>query len=178
MMKGISFAIFLPYTELITTTRRVTSAQIRHAPAWASIMNAPSAFLAAPTASPMAFPERERPMIATVGPITTAGMSLSIQFTPTSFTIIAMRTYTKPANTAPMMSPRYPAEAETPPAKAAAIEPKNANDEPKNTGLLNFVNKRYTIVPAPAPKSAADCDMPLPITAGTAIVAAKIASSC
>ena len=30
----------------------------------------------------------------------------------------------------------------TPPAKAAAIDPKNAKDEPKNTGLLNLVKSK------------------------------------
>ena len=33
-------------------------------------------------------------------------------------------------------------------------------------------------VPAPAPKSAADADIPLPTIAGTAMVAAMIAGSC
>ncbi len=42
------------------------------------------------------------------------------------------------------------------PANAASIGPMNANEEPRKTGLLNFVKRRYTIVPMPAPKSAAD----------------------
>ena len=121
--------------------------------------------------------------MATVGPITTAGISLLIQFTPTFFTIKAMTTYTSPAKAAPRISPRYPTDIETPPANAASIEPMNAKEEPKNTGLLNFVKSRYTSVPTPAPNNAADCDIAAPgmlelITAGTAIVAARIASSC
>ena len=66
----------------------------------------------------------------------------------------------------------------TPPANAVAIEPRKAKDEPRNTGLLNRVNSRYTSVPAPAPNSAAEADIPFPMTAGTAMVAARIASSC
>ena len=77
-----------------------------------------------------------------------------------------------------MINPACPASADTAPANAASIEPINANDEPKNTGLLNLVNKRYTSVPIPAPKSAADCDIPFCTIVGTAIVAARIASSC
>ena len=79
---------------------------------------------------------------------------------------------------APKMIPAYPAAALAAPPNAANIEPKKANDEPRNTGLLNLVKRRYTIVPIPAPKSAADWDIPLPTMDGTAIVAARIASNC
>ena len=41
--------------------------------------------------SPTAFPARDKPIIATVGPITTAGISLLIQFTPAKLTMIAIR---------------------------------------------------------------------------------------
>ena len=92
--------------------------------------------------SPTAFPASESPMIATVGPITTAGMSLLIQSTPANLTIIARTTYTSPANAAPRISPKYPSDIETPPAKAANIDPMKANEDPRNTGLLNLVNKR------------------------------------
>ena len=103
---------------------------------------APSASLTPPVRiSPTAFPASESPMIATVGPITTAGISLLIHSTPTSLTIRAITTYTSPAKTAPRISPTYPRLIETPPAKAAAIEPKNANDEPRNTGLFLFVKR-------------------------------------
>ena len=54
-------------------------------------------------------------------------------------------------------------------------------DEPRNTGLLNLVNRRYTIVPAPAPKSAAAGShlSPVPLTImGTSKVAAMIAIIC
>ena len=81
-------------------------------------------------------------MIATVGPITTAGISLFNQFVPANLTIIAITTYTRPANAAPMIRPRYPTDMDTPPANAAAIEPRNAKDEPRNTGLLNFVKSK------------------------------------
>ena len=53
-----------------------------------------------------------------------------------------------------------------------------ANELPRNTGLLNFVNSKYTRVPTPAPNKAADGLIPCPMMAGTAIVAAKIASNC
>ena len=56
--------------------------------------------------SPIALPASESPMIATVGPMTTAGISLFIQPTPAALTMIARTTYTRPANTAPRMSPR------------------------------------------------------------------------
>ena len=42
--------------------------------------------------SPTALPAKESPIIATVGPITTAGISLLIHFTPTTFTIAAITT--------------------------------------------------------------------------------------
>ena len=64
------------------------------------------------------------------------------------------------------------------PANAVVMEPMNAKDEPRNTGLRKRVNRRYTSVPAPAPNSAAEADIPFPTTAGTAIVAARMASSC
>lgn len=49
---------------------------------------------------------RERPISATVGPITAAGISLLIHATPTNFTTRAITTYTSPANAAPMSNPR------------------------------------------------------------------------
>ena len=130
----------------------------------------------------MALPANESPIRATVGPMTAAGITLSIHLTPTSFTTTAMMTYTNPANTAPINRPRYPIAIDTPPANAAHIEPINANELPRNTGLRNFVNSRYTSVPAPAPNSAAEIDILLPVVAltciGTAIVAARMARSC
>ena len=63
-------------------------------------------------------------------------------------------------------------------AKAAAIEPKKAKDEPRNTGLFLFVKRILTIVPTPAPNIAAAGVRPLPIISGTAMVAARIASIC
>ena len=56
--------------------------------------------------SPMAFPERLNPMMATVGPMITGGIRRLIHSTPHTFTIIAMITYTRPAIRAPMMSPQ------------------------------------------------------------------------
>ena len=71
------------------------------------------------------FTKRKSPVF--LGPITTAGMSLLSQPTPTNLTTIAITTYTSPARNAPTISPSIPSCIETPPAKAAAIEPKKAN---------------------------------------------------
>ena len=79
-------------------------------------------------------------MIVTVGPITTAGISLSIHFVPTALTINEIITYTRPAKIAPMIKPKKPTDIDTPPANAASIDPMNANEDPRNTGLLNLVN--------------------------------------
>ena len=67
---------------------------------------------------------------------------------------------------------------EMPPANAADIEPMNANEEPRKTGLLNLVKSRYTSVPTPAPNIAAAAVSPFPTIAGTAMVAAMIANTC
>ncbi len=57
-----------------------------------------------------------------------------------------------------------------------------AKEEPRNTGLLERVKSRYTMVPMPAPNRAAAGSMSTPmaplIMAGTARVAAIMASSC
>ena len=42
--------------------------------------------------SPTALPESDKPIIATVGPITDAGIILLIQLTPANFTMIAIIT--------------------------------------------------------------------------------------
>ena len=110
--------------------------------------------------------------------MTTAGMILSIHFTPANLTIMAITTYTRPANTPPIIRPRYPSCIDHAPPNAAIIEPIKANELPRKTGLFDFVNSRYTMVPAPAPNSAAVVLMPLPTVMGTAIVAAMMASSC
>lgn len=67
------------------------------------------------------------------------------------------------------MIPQYPN------ANAVESELKNANELDMMTGLLNFVKRRYTIVPIPAPKIAAGICVGRPIIVGTAIVAAMIA---
>ncbi len=48
----------------------------------------------------------------------------------------------RPAITAPMMRPRNPRLADTPPANAANIEGRKANEDPRKTGLLNLVSRR------------------------------------
>ena len=105
--------------------------------------------------SPTALPASESPMIATVGPMITGGMSLLSQLTPALFTTRAMITYTSPANSAPRMIPAKPAATEIAPANAVDIEPKKANDEPRKTGLFFAVKSTYTRVPTPAPNRAA-----------------------
>ena len=67
---------------------------------------APSAFTTLPLMrSETALPASERPMMETVGPMTTTGMRRSSHLTPATFTAAAMMTYTKPANTAPRIRP-------------------------------------------------------------------------
>ena len=149
----------MPYVEQSITTARVISPQIRATydeptgtldtvsiisgvPLSVETAYSVTCFVTSPlTRSPIAFPARESPIIATVGPITTAGMSLLSQPTPTNFTTIAITTFTSPARNAPTISPSMPCCIETPPAKAAAIEPKKAKDEPRNTGLFLFVKR-------------------------------------
>ena len=82
IIKGISFVIFLPNTEHSITTARVTRPQIMHSPVCRSITKEPVAEskAAPPVRSLIALPARERPIIATVGPMTTAGMILFIHF--------------------------------------------------------------------------------------------------
>ena len=48
----------------------------------------------------------------------------------------------KAEETAKKAAEKAAADALAAPAKAAVIEPKKANDEPRNTGLLNFVKRR------------------------------------
>ena len=69
-------------------------------------------------------------------------------------------------------------ETEAAPPKAENMEPMKAKEEPRNTGLELLVKSRYTMVPTPAPNRAAEALIPLPTTAGTAMVAAMMASSC
>ena len=88
------------------------------------------------TMSPIALPARERPMIATVGPMMTGGMSLDTHLLPANLIIIAKTTYTSPASTAPRMIPQYPN------ANAVESELKNAKELDMMTGLLNFVKRR------------------------------------
>ena len=65
---------------------------------------------------------------------------------------------------------------------AEHVSAMNAKELPRKTGLELFVNSRYTMVPTPAPNRAAEAVMSLPVTllttAGTAMVAAMMASSC
>ncbi len=49
--------------------------------------------------------DRLSPISATIGPMMTGGMSLFTQPDPVDFTMIAMTTYTRPANTQPRISP-------------------------------------------------------------------------
>ena len=56
--------------------------------------------------------------------------------------MIAITTYTIPANAAPIMRPIKPIFAEAAPANAANIEPMKAKDEPRKTGLRNLVKSR------------------------------------
>ena len=163
MMNGIILSIFLPYTEQAMVTNRVTSPQTsatygeQSITEFVSVITLPAAsktlspltrtsettsLNALPLErSPTALPASESPMIATVGPMTTAGISLLSHSTPANLITIAMMTYTSPA-IAPRISPRYPSCMDMPPAKAALIDPRNANELPRNTGLRNLVKSR------------------------------------
>lgn len=91
IINGISFVIFLPYTDARITVKRVTSAHTKQIIEW-RFMVYDEPISTAPTASLIAFPARESPIIATVGPITTEGISLFIQPVPTHFTTIEITT--------------------------------------------------------------------------------------
>ena len=88
-------------------------------------------------------------MSATVGPMMTGGISLDTHLLPANLMMIAKTTYTRPARIPPRMIPQYPKQS------AVESELKNANELEMMTGLLNFVKRRYTIVPRPAPRIAA-----------------------
>ena len=68
-MKGMSLPDFLPYTEHIIITTSVTMPQSTEISGEQG--EAPEAFVR----SPMAFEASERPMMATVGPMTTGGIT-------------------------------------------------------------------------------------------------------
>ena len=100
IINGIILSSFLPYTEHTIVTASVTSPQTIEVYALPVLVKSPS------VSQFIALPDSDSPIIATVGPITTAGMILSIQPEPTNLTMIAIITYTSPANVAPIISPR------------------------------------------------------------------------
>jgi hypothetical protein len=58
----------------------------------------------------------------------------------------------------------------------AISEGKKANDEPRNTGTLNFVQRWKMSVPTPAVNKASDALRP--VNSGTRMVAPNIANRC
>ena len=95
MINGISFPIFLPYVEQSMTVASVISPQMIAAQGDAAMMLLPSdaGRLTSPFCrSLIALPASDRPMIATVGPITTGGISLLSQRTPTLLMMTAITT--------------------------------------------------------------------------------------
>ncbi len=111
MIKGMSLVIFLPYVEQSIVVNNVTmphrkaisgeatgtfetASASSYSPAALSCatVSITSVVTEPFTISPTAFPASDRPIIATVGPITTAGINLSIHLTPTFFTMIAITT--------------------------------------------------------------------------------------
>ena len=159
MINGISFTVFFPYVEHIIVTNSVTNPQsnaihvepIICVPAFSTISGVPlvndteysviSRTTSPLTISDIALPARDSPMIATVGPITTVGISLLSQLTPAIFTAMPRITYTSPASAAPIIKPSQPSDMDTPPAKAASMDLIKAKEEPTKTGLFRFVSK-------------------------------------
>ena len=88
----------------MVTTKRVIRPHTRQISGFAAELPSPSSTLPF-VISLTAFAASDKPIIETVGPITTAGISLFTQPTPTSFTAIAITTYTRPANAAPRIRP-------------------------------------------------------------------------
>ena len=72
MINGIIFNIFLPYTEQITTVKKVISPQNNEA--YKLYVDEVNCFVK----SPIALPANDKPIIATVGPIITGGINLLI----------------------------------------------------------------------------------------------------
>jgi len=83
MMNGISLPARFPYVE---QSMVIASVKRPHSKAICEFPPSTLDFIKSATA----FPERLRPIIATVGPIITGGINLSIQATPKIFTTIAM----------------------------------------------------------------------------------------
>ena len=82
--------------------KKVTKPQKRATRLYAPLTLSPAAVVMLVTA----LPASDRPMSATVGPMTTGGMSLDTHFVPAKWMTIAMMTYTMPANAAPTRMPR------------------------------------------------------------------------
>ena len=87
---------------------------------------------------------KQRPIAIIIGPVTTGGNNFITFETPINLIHNASTKYSKPAKTTPkhaygniskFAEPSFAIGA------TVAYPPKNANDEPKNAGTLNFVNK-------------------------------------
>lgn len=159
MINGISFTVLFPYVEHSMVTNNVIRPHsnaihgepIICVPDCAMISGVPpvsdtayvviSCTTSLFTRSEIAFPASDSPMIATVGPITTAGISLLSQLIPANLTAIPRTTYTRPASAAPMINPSQPSDTDTPPANAASMDLIKAKEEPTKTGLFRFVSR-------------------------------------
>ena len=93
--------------------------------------------------------------------------------------IAASTRYTSPATATPRQAYGSIAVGSVPSgasAFTAAYPPRNANEEPKNAGTLNFVIKWNNKVPRPAISRVVEISSPVMI--GTRIVAPNIANIC
>ena len=107
-------------------------------------------------ALPMAEEARLRPIQMITGPVTTGGRYLMTFFTPTRRMINASTRYNSPAITIPPQAyaafSLAPIPAYIPVSRCATVAKplKNAKEEPKNAGTLNFAQTWNNRVPKPA----------------------------
>ena len=99
---------------------------------------------------------RLRPIQIMIGPVTAGGRNRITFLTPTSLMISARTRYNRPATTIPpqaygSFSPIV-ISAKIPVSRFATVAkpPRNANDEPRNAGTLNFEQRWKNSVPTPA----------------------------
>ena len=117
------FAIPLPQMLNTTITARATSARTQFV-----------------EQLPTADGARPKPIAMMIGPVTTGGKNLITLSIPTALIIAARTKYKRPAHATPRHAyGSIDSGFSGLKAFIAAYPPKNANDEPKNAGTLNFV---------------------------------------
>ena len=102
---------------------------------------------------------RLSPIQIIIGPVTTGGRKRITRFTPISLIMSASTRYNNPATKIPPHAYCNFSEsgifAKIPVSRLATLAnpPKNANDDPRNAGTLNFAHKWKNSVPKPAQNS-------------------------